>query len=104
MATSKPVPLKELLDGADTIVGQLIRRSAEIDALTTRVRNFLPTELQSHLLAAREENASLTLVADSAVWAAKLRYHAADILISLTEAQGRSLQNIKVVVAAGRRS
>jgi len=101
LSTSKPVPLKELLGDSDTTVGRLITRCAEIDAITNTVRRLLPDDLKPHLLAANESDVTLCLVADSSVWAAKMRYHAADILISLSAAQGRSLQKIRVTVAAG---
>ena len=100
MATSRPLPLKDLLGGSDTAVGRLIKRSAEIDALTTQVRDLLPDNIRPHLLAASHDDQTLCLVADAAVWAAKMRYHCADILISLPTTQGRSLQKIKVRVAA----
>lgn len=104
MSTSRPLPLKDLLGGSDTAVGRLIKRSAEIDALTAEVRNLLPDTLKPHLLAASQNDITLCLVADTAVWAARMRYHCADILISLTTTQGRSLQKTRVSVAAGASS
>ena len=101
MSTSRPLALKDLLDKSDTAVGRLIKRSAEIDELTTQVRHLLPDTIKPHLLAANQSDRTLCLVADSAVWAAKMRYHAADILTSLQMTQGRSLQKLRVSVAAG---
>lgn len=100
MSTSKPRSIKELLGSTDTAVGRLIKRSAEIDALTTTVRQLLPDAMKPHLLAANEDDITLCLVADSSVWAARMRYLSADILISLSTTQGRSLQKIRVSVAA----
>ena len=103
MSTDNPKPLKELLGGSDTTIGRLVERSAEIDTLTSEVRRLVPDAVKPHLLAASRHDITLCLVADSAVWAAKLRYHSRDILTSLCMTQGRSLQKIKVSVAGGLR-
>ncbi len=99
MSTRKLKPLKELLGGADTPVGRILERSAEIDTLTAEVRRLLPDSLRPHLLAANRRDETLCLVADSAVWAAKFRYHGPDILISLRGTQGPGLQKIRVSVS-----
>lgn len=100
LSTGNPKPLKELLGGADTMIGRLRQRSADIDTLTAEVKCLLPDALGPHLLAASQRDSTLCLVTDAAVWAAKLRYLAPDILISLNRTQGRSLQKVKVGVAA----
>lgn len=99
MSTDKPKPLKDLISGPDTAVGRLKQRSVDIDTLTAQVRCLIPDTLRPHLVAANRRDDTLCLVADTAAWAAKLRYHAPDILISINRTQGRSLQKTKVSVA-----
>lgn len=101
MSTGKPKPLKDLIGGPDTVVGRLKQRSVDIDTLTAQVRCLIPDTLRPHLLSANQRDDTLCLVADAAVWAAELRYHAPDILISINRTQGRGLQKIKVGVAPG---
>ena len=98
--TGKPVPLSRLIDGADTLVGHLIRRSAEIEALTVEVRGLLPESLRPHLLVACTRDHTLNLVTDAPVWAAQLRYRAEDVRISLNAKQGPNLQKVTVSVKA----
>lgn len=101
MSTGKPLPLKALIDGPDSPLGSLIRRSADVEALTREVRCLVPESLRPHILAACSREAVLHVVADTSGWAAKLRYLADDILISLNARQGRSLQKLHVSVSAG---
>ena len=101
MSTGKPLQLKDLIDGTDSALGTLRKRSAAVEAMTREVRQLVPASLQPHILAASCRGTTLYLVADTPAWAAKLRYLADDIRISLNARQGHSLQKLHVSVSAG---
>ena len=101
MTTGKPLPLKDLIDGPESALGTLLERSAAVEAMTREVRQLVPASLQPHVLAASCRDSTLYLVADTPAWAAKLRYLATDIRISLNARQGLSLQKLHVSVSAG---
>lgn len=98
MSTGRPVPLRELIGGPDTPLGRLIQRGIETEALTDKVRDALPEPLRTHILTASLHGHTLHIVADAAVWAARLRFHEGEIRTSLGPKQGTSLQNIRVRV------
>jgi len=64
-------------------------------ALLAEVRRLLPGELADHCVAARKREQLLILHADSAVWATRLRFLAAQI-ISLLQPDHPALREIKV--------
>lgn len=100
LATDKLLPLKDLIGTPDTTVADLIRRSAEVEALTRLVRDLVPAQLKPHVVAACRRNTTLTIVTDSPAWAAQLRFRAEDIRTSLNARQGHSLQKLRVSVSA----
>lgn len=100
MSTGNLKPLKQLIDGPDSVLGTLIERSAEVEAMTCEVRRLVPESLRPHVLAACRRDATLYVVADTSAWAARLRYLADDIRISLNARQGHSLQKLHVSVSS----
>lgn len=98
MSTGRLLPLKELIGETDSPLGRLLARGAETQALTEAVRRVLPAELRTHVVTAGLHGHTLHVVADAAVWAARLRYHEGDIRTSLESRQGTSLQNIRIRV------
>lgn len=100
MSTDRPRSLKAIIDGPNTALGRLFRRCAETQALTDQVRDILPEPLRHHVVTVSQRDETLYVVADAAVWAARLRFHAMDILTSIGTKQGTSLQKVLVRVHA----
>lgn len=98
MSTGRLLPLKELIGGPDSPLARLLQRCDATQALTEEVRRLLPEPLRAHVVTASLHGDTLHLVADAAVWAARLRFHEGDIRTSLGTRQGTSLQNIRVRV------
>ena len=61
-------------------LGELVREAERRRGLTAQIRAKLPREEGEHLVSATEaEGGELVLVMDSAAWAARVRYRAAEL-------------------------
>ena len=103
MPTHKPVHLSSLLDGSDSALARIIGKASEFHELTNRVREFLPTDVAPHLVATALNDDQLVLIADSAAWAARLRFLASDVLTQLERKEGLGAHSVKVRVGAPTR-
>ena len=70
-------------------------------ALLAEIRRLLPGELADHCVAARLRGNALVLHADSAVWATRLRFLAAQLL-KLLRTEHPTLQEIRVKLLVSR--
>ena len=103
MATSGPLSLRKLMTRG-TALGRLVRRAAEVSSLTDRVRGSLPAKLRPHLVSVVVESPGrAVIIADSAAWAARLRYFETAIETVL-EPEAAKIEEIRIRVAPrGRR-
>jgi len=62
---------------------RLFNKAAELDTLNALLAQHLESPLRDHCQAAKIENGKLTLVTDSAVWLAQLKYAIPDLLFQL---------------------
>jgi hypothetical protein len=74
--------LKDLLQGGGRLKS-LAQRAERMVSLTDQLREALPDPEKHHLVAASVSAANqLNVTADSAAWAARLRYLADDLLVA----------------------
>ena len=80
MPTEKPVALRDLLragTGGLAGVAEKIERSQKLASV---VRDAFPNDVKPHLVSADVHDDRLVIVADHAVWAARMRYYTSDAL------------------------
>jgi hypothetical protein len=78
MSNKRPVPLSELLQTGS--LAELAAEAGRRESLTERIRVLLPTEEGAHLVAASQsDSGELTLMMDSSVWAARVRFRAKEL-------------------------
>jgi hypothetical protein len=70
----KPRKLSTILAGTHGDLAKLLHRAEKIAGLTGLVRDALPEPVAAHVVAASLRDGCLTVLADSPVWAARLRY------------------------------
>lgn len=80
MPTKKPVSIGVLLRADTSPLARLSRQSAEREQLAAALRDALPRDVSPHLVSAEVRNDRLVLVADNAVWAARIRFYASEVL------------------------
>jgi hypothetical protein len=78
MANKRPVPLSELLQTGP--LADLAAEAGRREGLTERIRALLPAEEGAHLVAASQsDSGELTLMMDSSVWAARVRFRGEEL-------------------------
>ena len=70
----KPRKLSTILAGTQGDLARLLDRAEKIAGLTGLVRDALPEPVADHVVAASLRDGCLTVLADSPVWAARLRF------------------------------
>ena len=93
---NSPLRINKLLLGSQ--YSRLVSQARALMALETRLQALLPDPLKAHcrLLAVRGE--ILVLAADSPVWAARLRFHAPQLVKQLNHTQTVTLHTIQIRV------
>ena len=101
MSNENAKSLADLLSGDQTGLGKLAGEARRRAALSDYMRNALPDALAPGLVHCNVENeTSITLLAASPEWAARLRFASPEILtIGRRELPG--LESVKVKVAGG---
>jgi hypothetical protein len=99
---SNPLKIRKLLGGSQ--YSRLVSQARSLMALEVSLQELLPEPLNAHcrLLAIREE--TLVLAADSPVWAARLRFHAPQLVTQLRHTQSVKLRTIRVRVRPPERN
>lgn len=70
----KPRKLSNILAGKGGDLAKLLHRAEEIAGLTDTVRGILPKNVAAHVVSASLRDERMIILADSPVWAARLRY------------------------------
>ncbi|MEN8205463.1 MAG: DciA family protein [Pseudomonadota bacterium] len=93
---NNPLPIRKLLGGSR--YSRLVSQARILMALETLLQELLPEPLKAHchLLAIRDE--TLVLAADSPVWAARLRFHAPQLVKQLRHSQTVKLRTVRIRV------
>ena len=98
MTASKLTSVKDLLEKSGSPLATVSGKAARLEELTNVVRQVLPEPLKWHLVAVSEREDTLVLTADSAAWAARLRFHERDVLTHHNCRQGRISHKVVVRV------
>jgi hypothetical protein len=77
---SKPRRLNYLFAKQSSQLSALIEHAKHLNRLTKTLRELTPEPLSRHIAVGNISAAKLTLIADSPVWLAKLRYYVPEIL------------------------
>jgi len=93
---SNPLQINNLLGRSQ--YSRLVSQTRILTALETLLQQLLPEPLKAHchLLAIRDE--TLVLAADSPVWAARLRFHAPQLVKQLKRSQTVKLRTVRIRV------
>ena len=93
---NSPLQINKLLLGSQ--YSRLVSQTRTLMALETLLQTLLPEPLKTHcrLLAFRED--TLVLAADSPVWAARLRFHAPQLVKQFNRNQTVKLHTIQIRV------
>jgi hypothetical protein len=93
---NNPLQINNLLGRSQ--YSRLVSQTRILAALETLLQELLPEPLKAHchLLAIRDE--TLVLAADSPVWAARLRFHAPQLVKQLNRSQTVKLRTIRIRV------
>ena len=99
---SNPLQIRKLLGGSQ--YSRLVSQARTLMTLEALLQELLPEPLNVHcrLLAIREE--TLMLAADSPVWAARLRFHAPQLVKQLCHTQTVKLRTVQVRVRPPERN
>ena len=99
---SNPLKIRKLL--GESQYSRLVSQARALMALEALLQELLPQPLNTHcrLLAIREE--TLVLATDSPVWAARLRFHAPQLVKQLSHTQNVKLRTVRVRVRPPERN
>jgi hypothetical protein len=93
--------IKTLIEKSQGPLKKVVQAAIELQAITTLLQQLLEPELASHCRASEWNNNCLTLAADNAAWATRLRYQQSTILSQLrTQPQFMGLGSIRIEVQA----
>ena len=85
-----------MLAGKD--LSQLVRRAREAGELDARVRALLPEELAAHVTGAALHEDTVVVLADSAAWASRIRFHAPELVERLAPRYDGVISRVRVKV------
>lgn len=94
--TPKPVALGALTADETSLAGRLKRAACDREHLARSLRSALPNLIKPHLVGAELKNDRLVLVADSAVWAARMRFYASDVLKYMAALHSSAITRVDV--------
>lgn len=98
-SSSYSYPIRDLLTNLETPLGKLITQARAIEDLNQTFRQILDPSLIPHCRVGTYENGILTLFAESASFATRLRYQVPTILSTLRNfSQWASLRSIQIKV------
>jgi hypothetical protein len=101
MSKDNAKSLADILGGKQSGLGKLAAEAKRREALSDYMRNALPEALAPGLVHCNVENeTSITLLAVSPEWAARLRFASPEIL-AIGRRQMPGLESVKVKVAGG---
>ena len=80
MSAKEPKSIQSLLLGQNSELGALVDEARRQVTLRDHVASQLPEKAQSHIVAARIEDDTLTIICDSAPWATRIRFYSQTLL------------------------
>jgi hypothetical protein len=91
-------PFKRLSEGLGPLLAGLEQRARQVQDLSARVRQVLPSPEKEHLMSASYRGDTLVISMDSAAWCSRLRYDEKALLTALHKAGETKATRIKVRV------
>jgi hypothetical protein len=92
------VSVRQLLDSSLTPLGRLMTAGRRLNAANTALEEFLEEPLKGRVSVARAGRETLTLVAESPAWSARVRYLTPQILDHLrTRLENPRLHKVQIV-------
>ena len=88
----------DILNTPDGVLKSLLDQANSLKSINDSVIKHLPAELREHCSVSSYDQQTLILVAKSAVWGTRLRYHSAQLLSDLRSAGFYSLANILIQI------
>lgn len=92
----RPRLLKDLLASND--LARLVSRARQAGELDGRVRALLPAELARHVTGAVRHDDTVVILADSAAWATRIRFHAPELVERLAPRFDGAVTRVRVKV------
>lgn len=93
---NNPLQVKKLLGGSQ--YARLVSQARYLQQLDEHCQALLPEPLQGHCRVLSLRDGTLVLAADSPVWAARLKFHASQLVKQLNRQQGVKLRTIRIRV------
>lgn len=79
-------------------VARVLRRAGQLNRLSQAVQARLPAALAPHVRVANARGDRIVMIAASAAWATRLRYHPTAFLRGLYSPEGQALKRVEVKV------
>jgi hypothetical protein len=98
MRSKKPFQIGTLLEKSSA--SRLLTRARALGELDALVHELIPSPLNVHCRVLSVRDGVLVVAADSAVWAARLRYQSTQLVKQLTEATSVTMRTVQVCVRA----
>jgi hypothetical protein len=94
----KPTSVSDLLRNSDGILQRLKRGSEQADRTLSAVREVLPAELAGRVWGAAVRGQCLTVLVESAAWAARLRFHSTALRDGVSVRLGATIDRVQLRV------
>jgi len=98
MRSNKPFQIRNLLERSE--ISRLLSRARALGELDALVHELIPSPLNVHCHVLSVRDGTLVVAADSAVWAARLRYQSSLLVKQLSGASSVKLRTVQVRVRA----
>ncbi len=82
----------------NSALGRLRVGARQLEALTRRIRAVIPAEARDHVVGCAPRPGTVVVLADTAAWAAQLRYLQDDVLAACREQLGERIQRVQFKV------
>lgn len=94
MRSNKPLRINNVLGKSE--ISRLLSRARALRKLDVVLHDLIPSPLNEHCRILSLQDATLTLAADSPVWAARLRFQATQLVKQLSNSQTVRLRTVNV--------
>lgn len=98
---NSPLRIAKVIGGSPQ--ARLLQRARALMALDGLLAELLPAPLNEHCHVLNVRDATLVLAADSPVWAARLRFHSAQLVKQLCERQTVTVRTVRIRVRSPQR-
>jgi hypothetical protein len=93
-------PLRRVLEGGSPALVALAKELRHQQRLLAHIKSILPAPVASRCIGARVAGSTLTLFADSAGWATRLRFHGPEIVTLIRQTSSIHVERIQLKIIA----